>query len=100
MLARLYVIIESEDIKDYQMIKDLLLQINPNFSISPSREYAGKKDCSEFFVTANLDVTEVPLLLERLNNDWDGEIDDCSCYGFNTGMFHDLVYYLEFALFE
>ena len=43
MLARLYVIIESEDIKDYQMIKDLLLQINPNFSISPSREYAGKK---------------------------------------------------------
>ena len=25
MLARLYVIIESEDIKDYQMIKDLLL---------------------------------------------------------------------------
>ena len=26
-------IIESEDIKDYQMIKDLLLQINPNFSI-------------------------------------------------------------------
>ena len=87
MLARLYVIIESED-------------INPNFSISPSREYAGKKDCSEFFVTANLDVTEVPLLLERLNNDWDGEIDDCSCYGFNTRMFHDLVYYLEFALFE
>ena len=49
-------------------IKDLLLQINPNFSISPSREYAGKKDCSEFFVTVNLDVTEVPLLLERLNN--------------------------------
>ena len=84
MLARLYVIIESEDIKDYQMIKDLLLQINPNFSISPSREYAGKKDCSEFFVTANLDVTEVPLLLERLNNDWElqtVEIDDCSCYG-------------------
>ena len=48
MLARLYVIIESEDIKDYQMIKDLLLQINPNFSISPSREYEiGRASCRE-----------------------------------------------------
>ena len=100
MLARLYVIIESEDIKDYQMIKDLLLQINPNFSISPSREYAGKKDCSEFFVTANLDVTEVPLLLERLNNDWDGEVDDCIAYGFNTKMFDSLVYHLNFQLYD
>ena len=100
MLARLYVIIESEDIKDYQMIKDLLLQINPNFSISPSREYAGKKDCSEFFVTANLDVTEVPLLLERLNNDWDGEVDDCIVYGFNTKMFDSLVYHLNFQLYD
>lgn len=47
MLARLYVIIESEDIKDYQMIKDLLLQINPNFQFHRVVSML-EKDCSEF----------------------------------------------------
>lgn len=100
MLARLYVIISSEDQKDYQTVKNMLLQIEPGLSISPYREYAGKKDCSEFFVTADLEEKQIEPLLNQLNNDWDGEIDDCSCYGFNTKMFHELVYYLEFTLFE
>lgn len=99
MLARLYVVINSEVQSDYQLIKDMLLQMNPSFSISPSREYAGKKDCSEFFITADLEKDDVQPLLDQLNNDWDGEIDDCSCYGFNTKMFHELVYYLQFTLF-
>lgn len=100
MLARLYVIIASEKQEDYQKIKDLLLQIKPDFSISPYREYAGKKGCSEFFVTGNLDDAQVQPLLDQLNNDWDGNKDDCSCYGFNTKMFHELVDYLEFTLFD
>lgn len=100
MLARLYVVISSEELEDYEMIKNRLLEINPNLSISPSREYSGKKDCSDFFVTANLEEQEVQPLLDQLNNDWDGEMDDCSCYGFNTKMFHELVYYLEFTLFD
>ena len=33
MLARLYVIISSEEDKDYKTIKDLLLQICPQFCI-------------------------------------------------------------------
>ena len=34
MFARLHVIVSSEDDKEIQMIKDLLLDINPNFSKS------------------------------------------------------------------
>lgn len=100
MLARLHVIISSEDDKDYQTIKDLLLQMNPHFSISPNREYVGMKDHSEFYITCDLKKEEVQPLLDQLNNDWDGEMDDCICYGFNTKMFNELVYYLGFTLFE
>lgn len=100
MLARLYVVINSEEQQDYQTVKDLLLEMNPNFSISPYREYAGKKGCSEFFVTADLKEEQVQPLLDQLNNDWDGEMDDCICNGFNTKMFNELVDYLQFTLFN
>lgn len=100
MFARLHVIVSSEDDKEIQMIKDLLLDINPNFSISPSREYAGLKDHSEFYITCDITKEEVQPLLDQLNNDWDVEMDDCICYGFNTKMFHELVYYLSFTLFD
>ena len=100
MFARLHVIVSSEDDKEIQMIKDLLLDINPNFSISPSREYDGLKGHSEFYITCDITKEEVQPLLDQLNNDWDGEMDDCICYGFNTKMFHELVYYLGFTLFD
>ena len=100
MLARLYVIISSEEDKDYKTIKDLLLQICPQFCISPMREYAGLKNHSEFYITCDFSEDEVQPFLDHLNNDWDGEKDDCICYGFNTKMFHKLVYYLEFQLFD
>lgn len=99
MLARLYVIINSEKETDYQTVKDLLLKMIPTFSISPSRKYANKKGCSEFFVTANLEEDQVRPLLDQLDNNWDGEFDDCSCNSFNTKMFHELIDYLEFTLF-
>ena len=38
MLARLHVIIASEADKDIEMIKQLLLNIDPEFSISPARQ--------------------------------------------------------------
>lgn len=100
MLTRLHVIISSEDEKDYEFIKHLLLDINPHFSISPSKEYAGLKGYSEFYTTCDLNEKDVQPLLDQLNNDWDGDIYDCMCYGFNTKMFHSLVYYLEFQLFN
>ena len=100
MFARLRVIISSEEISDYEMIKQLLLDMNPHFSISPSREYAGIKDHSEFFATLEIKEEEVQPLLDLLNNDWDGDMDDCVCYGFNTKMFHQLVYCLVFCLFD
>lgn len=100
MLARLHVILASEDEADYQKVRDELYNINSDFSISPSREYMGLKGHSEFYITCDLQKNQVQPLLDQLNNDWDGEIDDCICYGFNTKMFDSLVYYLGFTLFD
>ena len=100
MLSRLHVIIASEADKDIEMIKQLLLNIDPKFSISPARQYQGLKDHSEFYCTCDLLEDEVQPLLDKLNNDWDGEYFDCICYGFNTKMFHELIYHLGFVLFD
>lgn len=99
MLARLHVVISSEKEEDYQIIKQELLRINQNFSISPSRPYPLKKDHSEFFITFQIEKEKIQPLLDQLNNDWDGEQESCSCYGFNTKMFHPLIYCLEFDVF-
>lgn len=100
MLAQLHVVISSEQDKDYQQVKEKLLDINPNFSISPTRPYRSIKDHSEFYITVDLNPDEVQPLLDKLNNDWEGTIDDCDCYGFNTKMFDELVYCLEFTYFN
>lgn len=100
MLAKLHIVISSEDEKDYEIVKDAFLKINPHFSISPCREYAGLKDHSEFYIVCDIEMKDVQPLLDQLNNDWDGEIDDCICYGFNTKMFHSLIYYLGFTLYN
>lgn len=99
MLARIHVIISSEEEKSQEFITQLLLKIHSNFSISPFHEYAGLKDHSECYITCDLKEEDVQPLLDQLNNDWDGDIDDSCCYGFNTKMFHELVYYLDFQLF-
>ena len=39
-------------------------------------------------------------VLDQLNNEWDGEVDDCIAYGFNTKMFDSLVYHLNFQLYD
>ncbi|MBE5707504.1 MAG: hypothetical protein EGR78_11270 [Erysipelotrichaceae bacterium] len=100
MLGTLYVVISSSKEEDYQKVKEELLEIYPDFSVSPYKESQMEKDAVEFFATCQITKEKAQEVLGQLNNDWDGEIDDCSCYGFNTRMFHDLVYYLEFALFE
>ena len=100
MLGRLYVIINSNKEEDCEMIKDQLSKIRSDFSFSPSREYPAQKGASDFFATCDLDEEEVQPLLDQLNNDWDGDVDDCICYGFNTKMFHPLVYFLEFTYFH
>jgi len=94
------VIISSEKEADYENVKNKLLEMNSQFSISTARPYARIKDHSEFYITCDLSKDEVQPLLDLLNNDWEGEQDDCICYGFNTKMFHPLVYCLEFTLFD
>ena len=49
MLARLHVIISSEENSQVDQIKEKLKQINPKFSISPVRSYPGLKDHSELY---------------------------------------------------
>ena len=45
---------------------------------------------------AKTDNQEINDLLDVLNNDWDGDHYDCDAYGFNTKMFDENVYYLQF----
>lgn len=100
MLGRLYVIIASTSEEDCETIKQKLTSIHSGFSYSPSRNYPAMKGHSDFFATCDLSEDEVQPLLDKLNNDWDGEKDDCICYGFNTKMFDPLVYFLEFTYFH
>ena len=88
MLARLYIIMSSQEDKDFEIVKNDLLQIDHRFSISTYRECPHLKDGSDFYATIDLKEEEVDQLLNLLNNDWDGEKDECCCYGFNTKMFN------------
>lgn len=99
MLARLHIIISSEIDKDIEIIKKQLLDISSKFSISPVREYQGLKGHSELYCTIDIQENEVQAVLNKLNNDWEGQMTDCICYGFNTKMFNELIYCLEFMLF-
>ena len=100
MLARLHVVISSEDEKDYESVKEKLTQIYPAFSISASREFPGLKGHSDFYITCELKQEDVLPLLDKLNNDWDGDEGSYDCYGFNTKMFDPLVYYISFDVFD
>lgn len=69
MLARLHVIISSEENSQVDQIKEKLKQINPKFSISPVRSYPGLKDHSELYCTLEIEKNDVEILLAKLNND-------------------------------
>lgn len=100
MIARLYIIISSTNESDEIQIKNKLLNICPAFSMSVSRECPHVKNAIDFYVTADLKEEDVKPILDQLNNDWDGDYDQCTCYGFNTKMFDPLVYYLDFTLWN
>ena len=89
MLGTLYVVISSSKEEDY-----------PDFSVSPYKESQMEKDGVEFFATCQITKEKAQEVLGQLNNDWDGEVDDCIAYGFNTKMFDSLVYHLNFQLYD
>ncbi len=99
MKFRLYVVVDREDEDLVNEVKSELNTLNSTLSFSPSREQPSLAGCLEFFGTGYGTMEEVQSLLDFLNNDWDGEFDDCSAYGFNTTMFHPHVYYLQFQTF-
>ncbi len=96
MKFRLYVVVDREDENIVEEVKSELLKFDSSLSFSPSREQPSLAGCLEFYCTGHGDVDS---LLEVLNNDWDGDSEDCSAYGFNTKMFHPHVYYLQFQIF-
>lgn len=98
MKVRLHVVIDKEDEIVENEVKSELLALCPNLSFSPSREQPILNGCLEWYATADLTDNEIDSLLEKLNNDFDGERFDCSAYGFNTKMFHHNVYYLQFQI--
>lgn len=98
MLVRLHVVIDTEDTGTEEEIKEQLRSYCPDLSFSPSREQPSLMNCREFYSTVQLEKEQAETLRQTLNNDWDGEFDDCDAYGFNTIMFHPHVYYLQFQI--
>ena len=96
MLVRLHVVIDKEDEDIEKRVKDKLSLLCTKFSYSPSREQPSLNGCIEWYATADLSDQEINDLLDVLNNDWDGDHYDCDAYGFNTKMFDENVYYLQF----
>ena len=99
MKFRLYVVVDREDENIVDEVKVILSKFNSSLSFSPSREQPNLAGCFEFYGTGQGSEDDIQSLIEKLNNDWDGEMNDCSAYGFNTTMFHPHVYYLQFQIF-
>lgn len=98
MKIRLHVVVDSEDEAIESEVKEQLSLICPKLSFSPSREQPTLFNCVEWYATADIDESNLEDILNSLNNDWEGEAQDCQAYGFNTTMFHSNVYYLQFQI--
>ena len=94
MLMRLHVVVQGNEETAEQM-KVKLSKLQDKLSYSPSREQPSLFNCYEFFCTAELEQSEIDTLKAQLNNDWEGEEDDCSAYGFNTKMYDPDMYYIQ-----
>lgn len=99
MKIRLHVVVDQEDEAVVELVQNALNEICSKMSYSPSRLQPSLAGCMEFYATGELNEKEIDHLLSELNNDWDGEADDCQAYSFNTTMFHSNVYYLQFQSF-
>lgn len=99
MKIRLHVVVDKEDEAIVQLVEEELLRLHSDFSFSPSRLQPSLAGCMEFYATGEIEEEKIETLLSQLNNDWDGEMEDCQAYGFNTTMFHPNVYYLQFQTF-
>ena len=84
MLGTLYVVISSSKEEDYQKVKEELLEIYPDFSVSPYKESQMEKDAVEFFATCQITKEKAQEVLDQLN----------------TKMFDSLVYHLNFQLYD
>lgn len=98
MLVCLHVVVDTEDKDMEEEVQNRLLELCPDFSFSPSRPQPSLVNCMEFYATGQMEAQMAENLRTSLNNDWEGETDDCDAYGFNTCMFHPHVYYLQWQV--
>ena len=77
MKIRLHVVVDKEDDAVVEVVQNALNEICSKMSYSPSRLQPSLAGCMEFYATSDLSEDEIHDLLSKLNNDWDGENDDC-----------------------
>lgn len=99
MKIRLHVVVDKEDDAIVELVQNALNEICSKMSYSPSRLQPSLAGCMEFYATSELEENEIDDLLSKLNNDWDGEKDDCQAYSFNTTMFHPNCLLLTIPIF-
>lgn len=80
MKIRLHVVVDKEDAAVVDVVQNALNEICSKMSYSPSRLQPSLAGCMEFYATSDLSEDEIDDLLSKLNNDWDGENDDCQAY--------------------
>ena len=66
MLGTLYVVLSSSKEEDYQKVKKELLEIYPDFSVSPYKESQMEKDAVEFFATCQITKEKAKEVLDQL----------------------------------
>ena len=70
MLGTLYVVLSSSKEEDYQKVKKELLEIYPDFSVSPYKESQMEKDAVEFFATCQITKEKAKEVSDQLNKKW------------------------------
>lgn len=95
MKVLLYIVVEGNE-GDVEEIQNQLKHHIQNISFSPFRIQESLNECIEFYATFSVNLDQIEPLLAWLDNDWDGEEDDCICYGFNTKPFNSKIYYMHF----
>ncbi len=88
--------VHSTNEEDAARIQAFMKSIDPELGFSPCRESESLNDCLEFRGAGPCTPAQKEELLARCDDDWDEDDGTWWAYGFNTTMFDDQVYYLQF----
>ncbi|MDD8048881.1 MAG: hypothetical protein PHH04_04660 [Thomasclavelia sp.] len=100
MNALMTIVLNNNDDNNYKEVKNKLLSIKNDLSISPYIDYEGRKDFIIFNITMQIEDDEIDSFLSKLSNNFEGENDDCETFSQFSKMFDDSVDYISFYLDE